>query len=97
LQRAIKIHEQIDFLEIELREALGGEENPMQGRRITSASARRKIAAAQRLRWAKSKIAIDGPSIKQKRRKMSRATKAKIAAAAKARWAKVHAAGKNRL
>jgi hypothetical protein len=61
-----------------------------------SASARNKIAAAQRARWAKVKGqkpettgAAGGEA--PKKRKMSAAGRAKIAAAAKARWAKFRA------
>jgi hypothetical protein len=67
------------------------------GRRKMSASARAKIAAAQRLRWAKSKgQSVDAKPAKGKRT-MSAGARAKIAAAAKARWAKAKAAGKTSL
>jgi hypothetical protein len=57
-----------------------------------SASARARIAAAQKARWAKVKASGGAP-----RRKMSAAARAKIAAAAKARWAKAKAAGRKSL
>ena len=57
-----------------------------------SASARAKIAAAQRARWAKQKKA-GGTG----RRKMSAGARAKIAAAARARWAKAKAANRRTL
>jgi len=52
-----------------------------------SAAGRARIAAAQKLRWAKQRKGGKG------RRKMSAAGRAKIAAAARKRWAKVKAAG----
>ena len=60
-----------------------------------SASARAKIAAAQRLRWAKYRKG--GAKGGKGRRKMSPAARAKIAAAARARWAKAKAANKRTL
>jgi len=59
---------------------------PTKKRRKMSASARAKIAAAQRRRWAKQKAK---PA---KKRKMSVAGRARIRAAQKARWAKIRAA-----
>jgi hypothetical protein len=57
-----------------------------------SAVARRRIAAAQRARWAKVKAAKSGAaksSSKPSGRVMSIAARRKIAAAQKARWAKL--------
>src|SRR5438034_5400836 len=60
--------------------------------RTTPASARRRIAAAQRVRWAKqNRIQAKAPTARPKRR-ISPAGIARIRAAAKARWAKVRAA-----
>jgi hypothetical protein len=62
-----------------------------------SATARAKIGAAQKARWAKAKgakLAVKAPA---KKRKMSAAAKAKLSAMAKARWAKVKASGKKSL
>jgi len=84
LKRAVSIREQIEVLESELATLLGGE--VQQSRRTMSASARRKIAEAQKKRWAKFP-----------RRKMNASARAKIAAAARARWAKAKAAGKKTL
>ena len=53
------------------------------GRRPISAAGRRRIAAAQRARWAK----IRGGA--KPRRTMPAASRKKIAAAQRARWAKV--------
>ena len=101
LQRAITIRERMDSLQAELEHILGGEKVVVsllkRGRRKMSAAGRRKIADAQKLRWAKMKGDKPERLVTKKRRKMSPAAKAKMAAAAKARWAKVKAAGKSRL
>jgi hypothetical protein len=56
-------------------------------KRIVSAVSRRRMAAAQKARWAKAK---SSPSTKRKRH-ISPAGLARIRAAARARWAKVRA------
>ena len=66
-------------------------------RRSLSATARRKMATAQKARWAKvrgqSQAAINGkPGSSRPRRTLSAAARRKIAAAQRARWAKVRAA-----
>jgi len=66
-------------------------------RRSLSATARRKMAAAQKARWAKvrsqSQTTTSGKAgAAQPRRKLSAAARRKIAAAQRARWAKVRAA-----
>jgi hypothetical protein len=66
-------------------------------RRSLSATARRKMAAAQKARWAKvrgeSRAAINGkPGSARPKRTLSAAARRKIAAAQRARWAKVRAA-----
>jgi hypothetical protein len=67
------------------------------GTRKLSASARERIAAAQRARWAKVRES-SGRTPKvvamPKRRTMSAAARKKIAAAQRARWAKVKSAKK---
>ena len=67
-------------------------------RRTLSASARRKIAAAQKARWAKvrneSKPAAATASAPVKRT-MSASARSKIAAAQRKRWAKVRAGKKS--
>jgi hypothetical protein len=102
LRRAVAVREQIAELEQELESILG--ESPVTnghrpGRRTMSASARAKIAAAQRARWARQKKTQGGAGAapKKGRRKMSPAARAKIAAAARARWAKAKAANRNSL
>jgi hypothetical protein len=102
LQQALVIREKIESLESELNSILGGGEvsSGKRGPKKMSASARRKIAAAQTARWAKVHKAqgTNGAEpVKGKRKKMSPAARAKIAAVAKARWAKAKAAGKSSL
>jgi hypothetical protein len=68
------------------------------GKRILSAAARAKIAAAQRARWARTKgtaapaAAATAPAKAPVKRILSPAARRKIAAAQKARWAKYRAA-----
>lgn len=63
------------------------------GKRMVSAAARRKMAAAQKARWAK--VRSSKPSAKlqsaKRPRVMSIPARRKIAAAQKARWAKFRA------
>ncbi|MBZ5689787.1 MAG: hypothetical protein LAP86_32735 [Acidobacteriia bacterium] len=63
------------------------------GARKLSASARARIAAAQRARWAKVREKAKVVPIRGKRT-LSAAARRKIAAAQRARWAKVKAAKK---
>jgi hypothetical protein len=100
LKRAIGIREHIEKLETELAGVLGGSASPASngaGRRKMSPAARAKIAAAQRLRWAKHKKGIKLAAKVPGRRKMSPAARAKIAAAARLRWKKAKAAGRSSL
>jgi hypothetical protein len=99
LRRAAAIKEQIDALENELGKILGGGETVVasNGKRTMSASARARIGAAQKARWAKVKGSKPAKPASTGRRKMSSAARAKIAAAAKARWAKAKAAGRKSL
>jgi hypothetical protein len=65
LRRAIRIKERIDSLETKLGHILGSSNSSPVGdaikpKRKMSASARRKIAAAQKARWAKYKAAKAG-------------------------------------
>jgi hypothetical protein len=62
-------------------------------RKKFSLAARRKMAAAQKARWAEIKKSKASTSEKSKpKRKVSRAARKKMAAAQKARWAKIKAA-----
>jgi len=99
LKQALAIREQIESLEADLNQILGGEipiPHATKGKRKMSAAARAKIGAAQLARWAKAKGVKVEKSAKP-RRKMSAAARAAISAAAKARWKKAKAAGKMRL
>jgi hypothetical protein len=99
LRRAAAIKEQIDALENELGKILGGSEAKpaATGRRTMSASARARIGAAQKARWAKVRGNKAAKPAGSSRRKMSSAARAKISAAAKARWAKAKASGRKSL
>jgi hypothetical protein len=101
LRRAASIKDQIDALQTELEKLLGESTKLARvvpsGRRTMSASARAKIGAAQKARWAKVNGKKAVRPAKAGRKKMSAAGRARIAAAAKARWAKAKAAGKNSL
>jgi len=98
LRRAATIKDQIDSLQTELDRLLGSSNGKevSTGKKTMSASARARIGAAQKARWAKVKGKALKPA-KSGKRKMSAAARAKIAAAAKARWAKAKAAGKKSL
>jgi hypothetical protein len=61
-------------------------------RRIMSPAARRRIAAAQRARWAKQKNSAQNDA--RPKRRISAAGIARIRATAKARWARVREAKK---
>jgi hypothetical protein len=100
LRRIASLKEKIDSLQRKLSRLIGGAVSAPGRRRKfrMSASARARIAAAQRARWAKVRKAGKYRKAAGKRRRtFSVAAKAKIAAAARARWAKARAAGKNRL
>ena len=70
---------------------LNGGSKQAEPRRTLSASARRKIAAAQRLRWAtvRAQNVVPIKGAKTAKRTMSASARRKIAAAQRARWAKV--------
>ena len=94
LKRAAAIKERIEALNKELRSILGTPANPgaaPKKKRTMSASVKRKIAAAQKTRWAnlrraKSATRSVKPAVKAKK-KVSPATKAKLSAKLKAYWA----------
>ena len=93
LRRIIALKQQIEKLQARLEALATGASAPLgrpaKKKWTMSAAARRKIAAAQRARWAKVK-GTTKPA--KKKRTMSAAARAKIAAAARARWAKYRAA-----
>ena len=73
-----------------------GSRNGRQPGRVVSAAARRRMAQAQKARWARvrqgsSSTATAGPRIAGKRRTLSVAARRKIAAAQRARWARFRA------
>jgi hypothetical protein len=75
LRRAATIKDQIDSLQSELDRLLGSSTSSISnGRRTMSASARAKIAAAQKARWAK----LNGKKT-EKPAKTARGKKAKAA------------------
>jgi hypothetical protein len=111
LRKAADLQEKIAKLQSELAAILGREveaapvAKPARKKGGMSAAGRARIAAVQKARWAKVKVAKAKPSVftaavkaliaakpaKQKTHKMSAAGRAKIAAVQKARWAKINA------
>ena len=95
LKRAAAIKEQIEALNRELRGILGAQASTRAARkksRTMSAAVKRKIAAAQRARWAGFRRAnpatrSGNPNTKAKKKVFSRATRAKLSAKLKAYWA----------
>ena len=95
LKRAAAIKEHIEALNRELRGILGGSTQPgtpPKKARTMSAAVKRKIAAAQRARWASLRRANPAtrsakPAAKAKKKAFSRATRAKLSAKLKAYWA----------
>lgn len=95
LKEAVNIKEQIAALEARLAKVLGGgtvasapAAKGKRGRGKLSAAGRAKIAAAQKLRWAKAKGNTAAPAKKaRKKRVLSPEGRAKIVAALKKRWA----------
>jgi hypothetical protein len=93
LRRATSIKEQIDRLNKELRAIFGAPANsrPAPKKNQTmSASTKRKIAAAQKARWAnlrRAKSAKRSVKPAAKKKRMSPAARAKMSAKLKAYWA----------
>ena len=94
LKRAAAIKEQVEALNKELGSILGASAKSgaaSKKKRTMSASAKKKIAAAQRARWSNLRRANPATlSVKPaaaKKKTMSRATKAKLSAKLKAFWA----------
>jgi hypothetical protein len=95
LKRAAAIKERIEALNKELRAILGTPAKPgaaLKKKRTMSASVKRKIAAAQKARWAnlrRDKPATRSvkPAGKAKKKSVSPATKAKLSAKLKSYWA----------
>src|SRR5690349_10946759 len=77
----------IDAQIAEIRSMLGGGRTGATPKRKVSASARRRMARAQKLRWKKIK---QGSEVAQKpKRHMSAGARKRIAAAQKKRWAAI--------
>ena len=95
LKRAAAIKEQVEALNKELGTILGASAKSgaaSKKKRTMSASAKKKIAAAQRARWSSLRRANPAtlsakPAATAKKKTMSRATKAKLSAKLKAYWA----------
>jgi hypothetical protein len=93
LKRAAAIKEQIEKLNKELRAILGAPAGSAPKRNgAMRASVKKKIAAAQRARWAnlrraKSAALSVKPAATAQKKTVSRATKAKLSAKLKAYWA----------
>ena len=95
LKRAAAIKERIEALNKELRSILGVSAKPgaaPKKKRTMSAATKRKIAAAQKTRWANLRRAKPAthsikPAAKAKKKTMSPAAKAKLSAKLKAYWA----------
>ena len=81
---------------IESLNGSGTSGNAIQPKRIISAASRRKMALAQKARWARAgkelkPVVVAPTSSSSAKRIMSASARRKIAAAQKARWAKVRA------
>lgn len=88
-----RIDAQID----ELRQLLNGGQavhttatESTQPRRKMSTAARKRIAAAQKARWAKARAEAGAPQQSKPKRKLSAAGRKAISEAAKKRWATKH-------
>src|SRR6185436_11967782 len=98
LTQALDLRKRIDELKTQLETLLGGPNEPTgngvakprRGRRRFSAAARRKMAEAQRKRWAAKRVETPKGTVVPTKRKrtMSAAGRAALSAAAKARWKK---------
>ena len=104
LRKAANIQEQIQSLQKELVQILGGlgetatiEAPRKSKKRKMSAQGLANIRAAAKARWAKIRAMKAGRTVQKPTKKMSAAAKARLSALAKARWAKAKQAGKTRL
>jgi hypothetical protein len=89
------------ILVIESLNGRGSSRNANQSTRIISAASRRKMARAQKARWAKVRKGLKPATevakttgSSQVKRTMSASARRRIAAAQKARWAKIRAENK---
>ena len=81
-----RVAKQLFGMDAALRAFAGVYSGATNGKRQISAAGRKRIAAAQRARWAKVR---DKAEVTRPKRSMSAASRRKIAAAQRARWAKV--------
>ena len=105
LKRVVQLREQIETLTIELNQVLGisalsytngnranGNGHSLEThKRNLSPAARERIAAAQRIRWAKYNATKPQKMVAPGKNRLSPAGRAKVAAAVKARWVKFRA------
>ncbi len=100
LRRAADIQEQIQSLQEELGQLIGGSPEPAaeapKKRQISDAGIAR-IVAATKARWAKINVAKSGKPVQKPKRNVSAAGRARLSALAKARWVKAKKVGKSRL
>ena len=88
-----ELHQRVHDIQARLGSTDDGATAPPK-RRTMSKAARRKIAAAQKKRWAKAKQGKAGPA--KPKRKMSAAARKAIGDAARKRWALVRAGQKGK-
>jgi hypothetical protein len=103
-QRRSRVQQEVEKIDqlisgIESLNGTGGaREQSSQPKRIVSAASRRKMAQAQKARWAAIRNGSQAPTAKSGsspvKRTMSAASRKKIAMAVRARWAKIRAAKK---
>jgi hypothetical protein len=79
--------QEVQRLDVAIDALNGGSNRTRTGRRELSASARARIAAAQRARWAKLRASKGNGGGRSVKRTMSPSARAKIAKAQRARWA----------
>jgi hypothetical protein len=89
LEKALNIKRQIDRLETRLASVLGGRAQPAAKQKGTmSLAARKRIAAAQRIRWAKIRGTATSARKPAKRKSgLTPAGRQKLSQLMKARWA----------
>src|SRR3989442_6688077 len=98
LEQALELKREIESLEAKLQELIAAEgsfrHETRSGRRRwrISLAGRKRIAEAQRARWAREKRSAATTKEGQPSRRMSAAARARIAAAQHRRWAAVAAA-----
>src|SRR5437899_8285546 len=97
LERAIEIKKRIEQLERELQQLLdtparsGSRGNSTLRKHYISAAGRRRIAEAQRARWARVAASKRQGTVAKQKNRISASGRARIAAAQRRRWAAVRA------